>query len=186
MKTPAFRSPMFAVLVLTMSAAPVRAQEAKGAPTPNDETPSTIAITPFVSIDSRASTPVGVSISFPLNSSFSIETEFDYRRGEGDVNALSSSANLLYTLPSIGRVAPYLAAGAGLAQYGAPILGPRSSLIGTQRRVAFEVNAGGGVKIPVNENWGIRTDARWFKPFDRNASEHWRVSNGVSFDVKRR
>jgi opacity protein-like surface antigen len=183
MKTSAFTVPMVAVLVLTMTAAPARAQEASAEPA---EASSNVAITPFVSIDSRASTPIGVGISFPLNPRFSIETEFDYRRAEGDVNALSSSANLLYMLPRIGRVTPYLAAGAGLAQYGAPIIGPGSSLIGTQRRTAFEVNAGGGLKIPVKDTWGIRTDARWFKPFDRNASEHLRLSNGVSFDVKRR
>ena len=174
------------VLVLTMSVASARAQDGGGGATGDAASRPSVAITPFVSMDSRGSTPIGVDVAFPLNSRFSIETEFDYRRGEGDVNALSSSANLLYILPKVGRVTPYLAGGAGLAQYGAPIIGPGSSLIGTQRRVAFEVNAGGGVKVPVNEKWGIRTDARWFKPFDRNASEHWRVSNGVSFDVKKR
>jgi hypothetical protein len=60
------------------------------------------------------------------------------------------------------------------------------SLIGTQPRVAFEVNAGGGVKILVDKTWGMRTDARWFKSFGRNASEHFRVSHGVSFDVRKR
>ena len=29
----------------------------------------------------------------------------------------------------------------------------------------------------------MRTDARCFKSVGRNASEHWRVSHGVSFDV---
>ena len=184
MKTSAFTVAI--VLVLTMSVASARAQEASSGPAVTAASRPDVAITPFVSIDSRASTPIGVGISFPLNPNFSIEAEFGYRRAEGDINALNSSANLLYMLPRIGRVTPYLATGAGLAQYGAPIIGPGSSLIGTQRRTAFEVNAGGGLKIPVKEHWGIRTDARWFKPFDRNASEHWRVSNGVSFDVKRR
>jgi hypothetical protein len=32
----------------------------------------------------------------------------------------------------------------------------------------------------------MRTDARWFKSFGRDASEHWRVSQGVSFDVGKR
>ena len=102
------------------------------------------------------------------------------------MNALTTSANLLYALPQLGRATPYLATGVGLAQYGAPVTTHDSSLIGTETRVGVEVNAGGGLKVPVDENWGMRTDARWFKSFGRGASEHWRVSQGVSFDVKRR
>ena len=52
--------------------------------------------------------------------------------------------------------------------------------------VTFEVNAGGGLKVSVDDTWGMRTDARWFKSFGRHASEHWRVAQGVSFDVGRR
>jgi opacity protein-like surface antigen len=119
-----------------------------------------------------------------LSSTFSIETELGFRRGEGHLNALSTSANLLYYLPRVGRVTPYLATGAGLAQYGVPIVRD-GSVIATQPRVAFGVNAGGGLKVPVDENWGMRTDARWFKSLGRPASEHWRVAQGVSFDVGR-
>jgi hypothetical protein len=142
-------------------------------------------MTPFISIDSRGSIPVGAAISFPLGSVFRLETEVGYRRGEGNLNALSSSANLLYALPRIGRTMPYLATGAGLAQFGAPIVSRNGFVIGTNPRVAFEVNAGGGLKIPVDETWGMRTDARWFKSFGRHASEHWRVAQGISFDVAR-
>jgi hypothetical protein len=143
-------------------------------------------VTPFISMDSRGSSPIGAAISFPLSSSFSIEAEVGYRRAEGRLNALSSSGNLLYALPRGGRTIPYLAAGAGLAQYGAPIVSRQGSVIGTDPRIAFEVNAGGGLKVPVDETWDMRTDARWFKSFGRHASEHWRVSHGVSFDVGKR
>jgi opacity protein-like surface antigen len=143
-----------------------------------------IEVTPFVSIDSRGSTPIGAAVSFPLGSSFALETEVGYRRGEGEMKALSFSANLLYSLPRIGRTAPYLATGAGLAQYGALIVSRQGSVIGTAPTVAFEVNAGGGLKVPVTESWGMRTDARWLKSFGRNGSEHWRLSNGLSFDVR--
>ena len=64
------------------------------------------------------------------------------------------------------------------------VTGPH--VIGTEARIAFEVNAGGGVKVPVADTWDMRTDARWFKSFGRDASEHWRVSHGVSFDVGKR
>jgi hypothetical protein len=121
-----------------------------------------------------------------MSSSFSVEAEIGYHKGEGGLNALSSSANLLYALPRIGRTTPYLATGAGLAQYGAPVVSPQGSLIGTERRIAFEVNVGGGLKMPVADTWGMRTDARWFKSFGKNASEHWRLSHGVSFDTGKR
>ena len=172
---------MIAGLGWTLSAAPASAQGSTPVPPPDTASPS-IEVTPFVAIDSRGMSPVGAAFSFPLGSSFSIETEVGYRRGEGSLNALSSSANLLYFLPRIGRVTPYLATGVGLAQYGLPIVRD-GAVIGTQPRVAFEVNAGGGLKVPVDENWGMRTDARWFKSFGRHASEHWRVAQGVSFDV---
>jgi hypothetical protein len=136
-------------------------------------------------MDSRGSFPIGAAISFPLNSIFSIEAEIDYRRGEGRLNALGSSANLLYALPRIRRTTPYLATGAGLAQYGAPVVSREGSVLGTEPRIAFEVNAGGGLKVPVADEMGMRTDARWFKSFGRHASEHWRISQGISFDVRR-
>jgi opacity protein-like surface antigen len=172
------------VLAWVMSAQPAGAQDTSAAP-PQTTAP-TIEVTPFVSIDSRGSTPIGAAVSFPLASSLALETELGYRRGEGELNALSSSANLLYSLPRLGRTTPYLATGVGLAQYGAPIVSGQGSVIGTEPKVAFEVNAGGGLKVPVTDSWGMRTDARWFKSFGRNASEHWRLSNGVSFDVGQR
>jgi opacity protein-like surface antigen len=176
---------LIVVLAWTLSALPASAQDATAAPLSHTAASPPIRVTPFVSIDSRGSAPIGVGFSFPVGASFSVETEVGYRRGEGNVNALSTSANLLYDLPRIGRATPYLATGAGLAQYGAPIVARDGSVIATQPMVAFEVNAGGGLKVPVDETWGMRTDARWFKSFGRHASEHWRVAQGVSFDVGR-
>ena len=112
---------MIAVLGWTVAVAPAIAQNTTAA-VPHTTEPAPVQITPFVSIDSRGSAPRGAAFSFPLSSIFRIETEVGYRRGEGNLNALSSSANLLYDLPRIGRVTPYLATGAGLAQYGAPIV----------------------------------------------------------------
>ena len=173
------------VFAWALSPSPAYAQDATAAAAHAAASPA-VEVTPFVSIDSRGSPPIGAGVSFPLNASFRIETEVGYRQGEGSMNALSSSANLLYALPRVGRATPYLATGAGLAQYGVPIASGDGLVIGTQPRVAFEINAGGGLKVPVDETWGLRTDARWFKSFGRHASEHWRVSQGVSFDVGKR
>jgi hypothetical protein len=57
--------------------------------------------------------------------------------------------------------------------------------IGTQARLAMTVNAGGGLKLPVNEKLDWRTDARWFKSFGQG-TEQFRVAQGIAFDVGRR
>jgi hypothetical protein len=119
-------------LVLAAAVAPVLAQDGP-APAPPAAASPAVEITPFVAMGSNGSSPIGAAVSFPLSPSFSIEAEVGYRRGEGDINALSSSANLLYSLPRVGR-----------------------------------------------------TDGRWFRSFGRDASEHCRVSHGVSFDVGKR
>jgi hypothetical protein len=184
MKTPGFASPIIVVLALAGSASPAQAQDSPVTLAPNQPTPPAIEVTPFVSLDSRNSTPIGAAVSFPVSSKFSIETEVGFRRAQGHWNALSSSVSVLYFLPRIGRTTPYLATGIGLGQYSAPIVLREG--IGTQFGVDVEVHAGGGLKTKVDEKWDMRTDARWFKSFGRHSSEHWRVSHGVSFDVGRR
>jgi len=47
------------------------------------------------------------------------------------------------------------------------------------------MNAGGGIKMPVTDSWGIRTDARWFNGLAEGAGEHWRLYNGVTFRAGR-
>jgi hypothetical protein len=145
-----------------------------------------VAVTPFVALGSNGSSPFGVAITFPVASSVGIESEVGYRRGEGGIHALSAGASLLFDLPRVGRTVPYLAIGGGLAEYGAPVIAPASvHPIATQALVAPTVNAGGGLKMPVSDTWGMRTDARWFKSFGRHGSEHFRVAQGISFDVPR-
>jgi len=174
------------LLVSALAVPAVNAQETAGTPVPPALASPAVEVTPFVAMDSRGSVPIGVAVTVPLNASVSIESEVGYRRAEGGLHALSSSANLLYALPRIGRTTPYLATGAGLAQYGTPIVARDGSLIGTQPRLGFEVNAGGGLKVPVSDTVDMRTDARWFKSFGRHGSEHFRVSHGVSFDTGKR
>ena len=176
-----------ACMALAVTVIPSTAQaqtKQSGAAASSPALPS-IEVMPYVSIDSRGMIPIGAAVSFPLNSTFSIETEVGYRRAEGNLNALSTSASLLYNLPKLGSVTPYLAAGAGIAQYGSPIITPRG-VIGTQSAMAFELNAGGGIKVPMDDSMDFRTDARWYKSFGKNSAEHFRISNGVSFDVRKK
>src|SRR3989337_2684157 len=135
----AYRSAVFALVGLTFEALPVAAQDAKAG-----------EVTPYVALGSEAASPVGAAVTFPVTSTLSVETDVAYRRGEGRIHALSSSTSLLWFLPRVGQSTPYVAAGVALSQYGAPVFSSNGPPIGTQPRVALSVNAGGGLKIPMN------------------------------------
>ena len=168
----AYQCAVFALVAFTLGALPAGAQDA---------TP--VEVTPYVAVGSAAASPVGAAVTFPVTSTLSVETDVAYRRGEGRIHALSSSTSLLYSLPRVGQSTPYVAAGLGLSQYGAPVFSSAGPPIGTQPRLAMTVNAGGGLKMPMNEKLDLRTDARWFKSFGRQGSEQFRVAQGISFDV---
>jgi hypothetical protein len=171
----AYRCAVFAFLSVTLGALPVAAQDTRA-----------VEVTPYVALGSDAASPVGTAVTFPLTSTLSVETDVAYRRGEGRIHALSSSTSLLWSLPRVGRSTPYLAAGLGLSQYGSPVFSSNGPPIGTQPRVAMTVNAGGGLKMPMNDTLDLRTDARWFKSLGRQGSEQFRVAQGISFDVSKR
>src|SRR3954468_14838173 len=102
----AHKSAVFALVAFTLAALPVEAQDAK-----------TAEVTPYVAVGSAAASPVGVAVTVPVTSTLGVETDVAYRRGEGRINALSSSTSLVYFLPRVGRSAPYVAGGVGLSQY---------------------------------------------------------------------
>ena len=170
-----YKSAVFALVAFTLAAPPVWAQD-----------PETVEVTPYVALGSAAASPVGAAVTFPVTSTLSVETDVAYRRGEGRIHALSSSASLLYSLPRVGQSTPYVAAGVGLSQYGAPVFSSNGRPIATYPNVALTVNAGGGLKMPMNEKLDLRTDARWTKSFGRYGSEQFRVAQGLSFDVGKR
>jgi len=171
----AHKSAVFALVALALGALPAAAQDA---------TP--VEVTPYVAVGSAAASPVGAAVTFPLTSTLAVETDVAYRRGEGGIHALSSNVSLLYFLPSVGQLTPYVVGGVGLSQFGAPVFSSNGRPIGTEPRVAMTVNAGGGLKMPMNEQLDLRTDARWFKSFGPQGSEQFRVAQGISFDVGKR
>ena len=172
----AYRSAIFALVAFTLEALPVAAQDVRA-----------VEVTPYVALGSDAASPVGAAVTFPVTSTLSVETDVAYRRGEGRIHALSSSVSLLYSLPRVGKATPYLAGGVGLSQYGAPVFSSTGGRpIGTEPSVALTVNAGGGLKMPMNEQLDLRTDARWFQSFGPQGSEHFRVAQGISFALGKR
>jgi hypothetical protein len=170
-----YKSAVFALVAFTLAALPVGAQDAK-----------TVEVTPYVALGSAGVSPVGATVTFPVTSTLSVETDVAYRRGEGRIHALSTNTSLLWLLPRVGQSTPYVAAGVGLSQYGAPVFSSDGPPIGTQSRVALTVNGGGGLKMPVNDKLDLRTDARWFKSFGKQGSEQFRVAQGISFDAGKR
>ena len=171
----AYKPGLFAFVAFTLAALPVQAQDVK-----------TVEVTPYVALGSAGVSPVGAAVTFPVTSTFGVETDVAYRRGEGRIHALSTNTSLLWFLPRVGQSAPYVAAGVGLSQYGAPVFSADGRPIGTQSRMAMTVNAGGGLKLPVNDTLDLRTDARWFKSFGKQGSEQFRVAQGISFDAGKR
>jgi hypothetical protein len=171
----AYKSVVFALVAFALEAGPVGAQDV-----------NTVEVTPYVALGSAAAAPVGAAVTFPVTSTLSVETDVAYRRGEGGIHALSSSVSLLYFLPRVGRSIPYVVGGVGLSQYGAPVFSSNGRPIGTEPSVALTVNAGGGLKTPINEKLDLRTDARWFKSFGPQGSEQFRVAQGLSFDLGKR
>ncbi len=170
-------TPAVLAVVVAMAGLPAAAQST-GA-----DKPAPVEVTPYASLGSYPSPSVGAAVAFRLTPHFSIESEVGYCRDTS--GRLSVAASLLYDLPRIGRVNPYLAAGAGLEEYGTASRRADGTL-DTQGRTAFAINAGGGLKVPIDDNWGIRTDARWFNGLGRDAGEHWRLYNGVTFPTGRR
>jgi len=166
---------VFSIVAVVLGALPVGAQETRA-----------VEVTPYVAIGTAGVSPFGAAVTFPLTTTLSLETDVTYRRGEGELHFLSTNASLLYGLPRVGKAAPYVAGGVGLAQYGTPVLSSNVLPVGTERRLAPTVNAGGGVKVPMNDALDLRTDARWFKSFGRQGSEQFRVAQGIAFDVGKR
>ena len=139
-------------------------------------------VTPFVSLGSPFSSRVGGAIAFPLAKD---EPGGGVRVPPPGAECVGAHLSLVRDLPALGRVRPYLAAGIGLEEYGAALPQPNDT-VATIGRMALSVNAGGGVKVPVDENWGVRADARWFNGIGDQAGEHWRLFNGVTFKAGQR
>jgi opacity protein-like surface antigen len=138
-----------------------------------------IEITPYVLMGSASASGVGAAVRWPVGARAGIELETELKRAE--VTAVNVALSLVYDLPTIGRVTPYVAAGVGLERFGkayyrpdgAPLLGSNTGLT---------VNAGGGLRIPVNDRWGVRSDARWLRVGPRRADQ-WRIYNGATLGV---
>jgi hypothetical protein len=143
-----------------------------------------VEVTTFASMVNSAQ-GIGAAVRWPLPGKLNAELEMGQRYSE--INALSSNLSLLYDLPTVGIVRPYVGGGGGIGQYGylatGYTLGPSGPVpvTGTARTTTIAANAGGGVRVPISNAWGVRVDARWFNGLGRRAPEHLRLFAGVTF-----
>jgi hypothetical protein len=144
---------------------------------------ATPEIAPYAFLGSNGSSGVGAAVRWPLPNHLSVEVETSSRLS--DVARLNANFSLLFDLPEIGRVTPYVAAGVGLDQYAYAETAPSGAMV-AESGTALSVNAGGGVRVGGDQTWGMRTDARWSNGIGRKAPERWRLYNGVTFNPKGR
>jgi hypothetical protein len=132
-----------------------------------------IQVSPFVSSGGDSS-GVGAAVRWPLASRVGLEFEAEYRhipaepiRRTVDNNGVNGSVNLVVDLPTIGRVRPFVLGGGGLEHYA--FLAQPEPYFMTDTGMSFVVNLGGGVRVPINDRFGIRTEVRWADGWTKGA-----------------
>jgi len=139
-----------------------------------------IEITPYVLVGSPLASGVGTAVRWPVGKRFGVEVETELKRAE--VTAVNLALSLVYDLPAIGLATPYVAAGIGLERYGKAYYQPGGPpLLGTG--TGLMLNAGGGLRMPVTDRWGVRSDARWIYGSGRDTPDQWRIYNGATVGV---
>lgn len=134
-------------------------------------------LTPFFAIGDDLAPGGGAAFSIPWTPSVSVEAEASL-----GTDAARSSVSLLYSIPRLGRVAPYVAGGVGVQRDEFEM----ATNVGffTRKKTELAGNIGAGVTIPVNERWSYRADFRWYNP-KAEWPESWRAYSGIVFGVHR-
>ena len=166
-------SVMCALLVLTATA------EAQYAPARPSADKLPVEVSTFLSVGGLDTSSTGVTARMPIRARLSLEAEAEWRLEA--ISGLNASGNLVLDLRKPGRVAPYVIGGAGIDRYTVTIDWPQHGST-TQLTSALSVNAGGGVRIPLNARWGMRTDARVSNGIGRGPTR-WRVFYGITANV---
>ena len=153
------------VLVTCALLAAPAAGGAQQAPPARDARDLPIEVSPFASSGGDTS-GAGVSVRWPFMARLGLEFEAEYRHtqarplsGSLEDNGVNGNVNLVFDLPAIGRVRPFLLGGGGLEHY-SNVAQPEPHFL-RESGMSFVVNAGGGVRVPINDRFGIRTELRW-------------------------
>ena len=135
------------------------------APPARDARDLPIEVSPFASSGGETA-GAGVSVRWPFMARLGLEFEAEYRHtqarplsGSLEDNGVNGNVNLVFDLPAIGRVRPFLLGGGGLEHY-SNVVQPDPNFL-RESGMSFVVNAGAGVRVPINDRFGIRTELRW-------------------------
>ena len=146
---------------------------AQQAPPARDARDLPIEVSPFASSGGDTS-GAGVSVRWPFMARLGLEFEAEYRHtqarplsGSLEDNGVTGNVNLVFDLPSIGRVRPFLLGGGGLEHY-SNVAQPEPHFL-RESGMSFVVNVGGGVRVAINDRFGIRTEVRWADGWTKGA-----------------
>jgi opacity protein-like surface antigen len=157
--------------------------------------PKTITVTPFIggafatSDGLGGSAGVGVAVAYDVSANLGFEAEvahfFDVAGDDANVDSplQNYSANAVYHF-DMKRATPYATFGLGLEHIGRSVKNPDVLALYAPPSTEFAYNFGGGVKIPITQNFLARADLRRFQATDL-APNYWRVSGGVTWWIKR-
>ena len=138
-----------------------------------------VELSTFLAVGGLDTSSTGVTARMPIRARLSLEAEVEWRLES--VSGLSAAGNLVLDLRKPGLVTPYVIGGAGIDRYKVSLDWPQHGST-TQLTSALAVNAGGGVRIPFNARWGMRTDGRISNGIGRSPTR-WRVFIGMIANV---
>jgi opacity protein-like surface antigen len=180
-------SRVFTLVACAVLAGPAIAR-AQQAPAVREARQLPVEVSPFVSTGKNDSTGAGVAVRWPFTARLGVEFEAEFRRtppnplwGNPQNNGVNGNVNLVAELPAIGRVRPYVIGGGGLEHYAR--IDQSTPFFPTERGMSFVVNAGGGVRVPINDRVGIRAEVRWSDGWMAGAPESFRMFYGATFGV---
>jgi opacity protein-like surface antigen len=152
--------------------------------------PQTWDVTPFLGINfagdlDGTSPSVGVAGAYNWSENLAFEGEFawipDAVGGDNNVDEpiVNFSANGVYSFNTGTKWVPYATLGVGVGHTSVKVKNPPNDV----GESGFEVNLGGGVKVPINEKLAARADLRYFHTNDQPSFV--RLYGGVVFSFPR-
>jgi opacity protein-like surface antigen len=146
-----------------------------------------IEIQPFVSSGWGSGAGTGAAVRWPIAEKFSLLGDVEFRHDDGNLltfegDNLYATLNLVFDLPSAGRFTPYVLGGGGLEHYRLRLDSAPAEIAPRTGR-SFVTNAGGGVRMAINDRWGIRTEVRWTDGWADGAPQSLHIYYGATIGV---
>ena len=172
---PIHRSAVLSLVAFAFSVLPAAAQDARP-----------VEVTPYVALGSAGVSPIGTTVTFPVAPKLSVENRRGISPRRRPYQCVEFKCQSLVLAASRRPSDALYRRGCWTRTIRRARFLLRWLPIGTERRMAMTVNAGGGLKAPMSSNLAWRTDARWSKSLGKQGSEQFRVAQGISFGTGKR